>query len=146
MSSTLELTQRVAQFQKQILILTKEVQDLKNLDLLHQKNLLLFELDLFERIGICLENLHDEAETSVVATSTEKALERLRFRMQSHFNYMNVSALKLQHISDEADGVRVVETRSHSQLNDGHIIEVIHQGYRWNNQVLHSAEVIAVKN
>ena len=139
---------RVIVFQKKIIELKSRLQEALESSKIDQKNLLLEELAWFDSIVEIIEMMQSQEKIVQVSGNPFllKNLERLKQKMQRHFENNTVYPIKPLHIEDEKSGIKIIETRPDPHLQDGTVIETIRVGYKWKGLPISKAEVVTVKN
>ena len=141
---TEKLLEKIIGFQTEILNLKRGVKSLQTQRDHDARSAFLEQTEWFDSIGLVIQDI--QAGDEIARAGLLRALGRLRNRMRRFFEKNSVTAIEASHSQDDADCVKVLETRPAPGAPDGAILETIRQGYRWKGEVLRKAEVISAKN
>lgn len=140
---------KVIEFQKRIVELKHEVRQLRDDADKETKRALIEKLEWFDLLSIAIEDLkvHMESDQKISENIVFiKPLERLKNKMHRYFESHSIVPVTPNHSDEDNDCIKVVDTRPHSKLPEGTVLEIIRRGYRWKRQVLRKAELVTVKN
>jgi molecular chaperone GrpE (heat shock protein) len=145
------LKNRIASFQKEIIELKRDLSSLNESNKSNIKNHFIEMIEWMDFLDILIIDINENlsSDNSNSYTQLLKTTQRLRSRMDRYFNSNSISKVQISQISNDESkntGVKIIETQTHPSFENGTVLEVIREGYLWNNQILRKAEVITVKN
>lgn len=135
------LKTKVIEFQKSIVELKDELRQLQNAADKEAKRAFLEQLEWFDLLSLAIEDLKASEHTVFI-----KSFERLQKKMQRYFESHAILPVTPKHSEQDADCIKVLDTRPHPELPEGTVLEIIRPGYRWKGQVLRKAELVTVRN
>jgi molecular chaperone GrpE (heat shock protein) len=148
-NSVNDLKSKVISFQRQILELKNEVSKINSAQNAKLKLVYTEVIDWADLLSMLIEDLktNTTGDGAPATMQAIKSAERLNNRIERFFK--SNSICKISETGDlnlQNEGVKIIEARPNPNFKDGTIIEVIRNGYTWNNQVLRKQEVITVRN
>jgi molecular chaperone GrpE (heat shock protein) len=135
------LNLKIINFQKQILELKTEIKHFEENQRMIQKSTFVELIEWMDLLTILIDDL--KSSDSVNRGQSLKSAERLQNRIIRFFKANTINKISTDDSVLQKDGVKIIEVRFHSTIRPGCIIEVIRDGYLWQDQVLRNQEVIA---